>query len=127
MTPEFEAAIDAVRNLAPQDNEPDTLYVCHEQPDRENPRARGRFAVRQEKPQGQEVGVITLSGYKVGHERSPQDWAYLFSASIHLQAAATEALHLLVEMAPVLEGHQDERCARVRMALAEAIAKGGAQ
>lgn len=68
--------------------QPPKLYVCREQPDRANPRATGRFAVRQESVwedgldrAGREVAVITLSGHKIGEEKSPEDWAALFAAA----------------------------------------------
>src|SRR4051812_47202603 len=36
---------------------------------------------------GQEVAVITLTGYKVGHEKNPKQWAALFAAAPELLTA----------------------------------------
>lgn len=63
------------------------LYVCHETPDRSNPRATDRPAIRIDAPQGQEIAVITLTNYKVfGEDMSPEQWgAYIVKAVNNFQ------------------------------------------
>lgn len=68
------------------------LYVACEQPDRMNPRERQRPAIISQ--EGREVAVITLTGYKINEERSPQDWAQIFAAAPET-AAERDSLQIL--------------------------------
>lgn len=63
---------------------------------------------------GRELAVVTLSGYKIGAERSPQEWATLFAAAPDLLNACQRVMQLAV----AYEG--DEIFKEVRLAIRQA-------
>lgn len=62
-------------------------------------------ALRLQSPGAQELAIVTLSGHRIGHEPSPQDWATLF-------AQASDMFDALCELAYNRDEdylHEDDR------------------
>lgn len=97
------------------------LYVAHPQSDRSFPEWYHRQPAIRFETGGREIAVVTLTGYKVGAERSPGEWATLFAAAPELLAALQ---HLLTTMSVTdEEGLLEfaEPVAAARAAIAKAV------